>query len=154
LIATDRDYLADVLNRMGRRANTRALPEELPEWKQVDTSAQFWAVRHYDKDGAKTDPTSPLSGLELAANNPDKQAIGLALSYRTQADELTIKYLSANPAAAKIAEESWKPESYALSPRIRAQEEGVIEVLFSRRDLRDSILTLLVLASLGHAIFV
>ena len=44
LCATDQSFLTDVLNRMESKAKSRAFPKNLLEWKQVDTTAQFWAV--------------------------------------------------------------------------------------------------------------
>jgi hypothetical protein len=49
--ATDRGYLEDVLARIDGKRGERALPDTLPEWKHVDTHAQFWVVRHYRKAG-------------------------------------------------------------------------------------------------------
>src|SRR5262249_28009630 len=74
LCATNQAFLTEVLIRMRNKAATRALLETLPEWKHVNKGAKFWALRHYDKDQAQHDPTSPLSGRELAANWPDTEA--------------------------------------------------------------------------------
>src|SRR5205085_4097487 len=45
---TDRSYLTEVLNRIGHRETVRALPNDLPEWKQVDINSKYWGLRHYD----------------------------------------------------------------------------------------------------------
>ena len=49
LVATNRNYLAEVLARLRSHNSQRALPDDLPEWKYVDTNARFWGLRHYDK---------------------------------------------------------------------------------------------------------
>ena len=80
LAATNESYLTEVLGRMSHRAETRALPDSLPEWKYVDRTAPFWAVRHFDPKGASQDPTSPFGGRK-AANVPDDQALGAAFKF-------------------------------------------------------------------------
>src|SRR5262249_20266454 len=97
LCATDLGYLTEVLTRMGVKGHKRALPENLQEWKHVDTTAQFWAVRHYDKENAVEDTTSPLQGKQAAANVPDKQAIGITFTYNPNTkNKAKIIYLSTN----------------------------------------------------------
>jgi hypothetical protein len=65
LVASDRDYLAEVLARLRGKIGQRALPSDLPEWKYVNTGARFWAVRHYAKSEAQADPSSPYGGPEI-----------------------------------------------------------------------------------------
>jgi hypothetical protein len=156
LCATDQDFLTEMLNRMGSKAINRALPESLPEWKQVDTSAQFWAIRHYDKENALRDHTSPLYGKQAAANAPDMQAIGLTFTYNPKGNnEARIKYLSANKEAAKIADKYWNPDSYELNAKVSTREAGIVEIIVNP-DNPDviSIFLLVLLAAFGHAIYV
>lgn len=156
LCATDQSFLSDVLNRMESRGKSRALPESLPEWKQVETTARFWAVRHYDKENATRDTTSPLLGKQAAANAPDKQAIGITLTYNPNGNnEAKIKYLSANAEAAKIANKYWNPGAYKLNPKISRSELGIVEIVVNpdRQDVFP-IFLLLLLAAFGHAIYI
>ena len=60
VVATNLDYLVALLDRMRGTPGTRALPPNLSEWKHVDTKAPVWGVRHYQKQGAELDPSSPL----------------------------------------------------------------------------------------------
>jgi hypothetical protein len=62
IVATNRDYLSDVLTRMRAPGMTRAFPETLTEWKYVYTQAEFWGMRHFDRSQSQLDPTSPLVG--------------------------------------------------------------------------------------------
>ena len=78
IIATDRNYLAEVLARMAGRSGRRALPSSLAEWSHVDTSARFWAVRHFDRTQADQDPSSPFRP-DLEADR-DEQAVGVTFS--------------------------------------------------------------------------
>ncbi|HEV8145350.1 MAG TPA: hypothetical protein VGP79_03170, partial [Bryobacteraceae bacterium] len=75
LVATDRSYLREVLARMRAPGTARALPESLPEWKHVNTRAPFWGLRHFQRNDAAEDPTSPFLG-DKAANVPDDDAVG------------------------------------------------------------------------------
>ena len=61
LIATHEAYLADVLRRMSARGSTRALPDSLPEWREVDQNAPLLAIRHF-KRGSEEDSSSPFGG--------------------------------------------------------------------------------------------
>lgn len=61
LVATQEEFLTEVLKRFARPPASRALPAELPEWKQVDTAAPFWAIRHYR---CRERPSGSLLSLE------------------------------------------------------------------------------------------
>jgi hypothetical protein len=76
LIANNRKYLVEVLERMAQEKMPRALPNELPEWKFLDANARFWGLRHYHPTQAKKDPTSPLGG-DSAYVQGDPRAIGV-----------------------------------------------------------------------------
>lgn len=96
LVATNREYMQEVLVRMHGRIEKTALPETLPEWRYVNRKAQFWGLRHYAK-GDTEDPSSPFGG-DHAANIPDEQAIGVTFECtpkKQKSAEMT--YLSDNP---------------------------------------------------------
>ena len=94
LCATHEGYLKDVLSRMeGKRSTIRAIPQDSPEWKYVNTNSRVWAVRHYSKAEATRDPSSPLRD-EAAANVPDLGALGLAFSYNPDGKSATVYYLT------------------------------------------------------------
>src|SRR5215475_12334743 len=49
IVATNRDYLSEVLARLQGKKGIRALPNDLPEWKYINTDFQFWGLRHFDR---------------------------------------------------------------------------------------------------------
>src|SRR5262249_43964417 len=80
ICATHEGYLEETLKRISRQSDRRAPPTDLPEWKHVDVKAQVWAIRHYQKESAENDPSSPLGG-QGSANVPDPAAIGFVFVY-------------------------------------------------------------------------
>ena len=91
-------------------AARRALPEELPEWKEVDIRKRYWGLRHFQHD----DPTSPRSSRSknLAGYpypTPDIQAIGFAFAYDSKSRVLDVRYLSTNPKRADIVKDMIVP---------------------------------------------
>ena len=161
LVATDERFLREMLSRMRNPRKERALPTSLPEWKYVNTRAQFWGVRHFDKQRAKEDPTSPFGG-KRTANLPDDAAIGL--TYQCSPSEerkATLTYLSGSTAeVGKIEERRFpsysEPENTeGLHIQRRLLEPGVIQ---STYDLRWSPpvnwFFFVFMGSLGHAIYI
>ena len=153
LCATDQSFLTETLNRINLKAKNRALPESLPEWKQVDTTAQFWAIRHYDKENALIDTTSPL---HEKASTSDKQAVGVTLTYNPNGDnEARIKYLSGNTEAAITANKNWNSSSYKLNAKINSSAPGVVEVVINPDNPAVLPILLLSLFSVfGHALYI
>lgn len=49
LCATSDRFLESVLRRVDVAPEARALPESMPEWKQVDFNAPAWMIRHIPK---------------------------------------------------------------------------------------------------------
>src|SRR5579859_1970756 len=133
VIATNREYLREVLARMSAPKADRAFPETLQEWKYVDTRAEFWGMRHFDKSQASTDPTSPFGGRK-AANLPDERAIGLTFQC-DPARELRAKlvYLTGDKAKAmEIEHQRFPPDAEVESTAglhimYRDLSPGVIE---------------------------
>jgi hypothetical protein len=157
--ASDRSYLAEVLARFRGRIGQRALPSDLPEWKYVNTGARFWGVRHYDKNQAQTDPSSPYDGRK-SANVPDEQAIGLTFVFDPQGGKLaTLTYLSGNSkigqkpsdSPLRMAESS---EAKGLDIKYRELSPGVVQGTYSLERFQALQFFLFALeATLGHAIY-
>jgi hypothetical protein len=64
VVCNNRSFLTEILDRMPSPQHaTRALPETLPEWRQVDRSAPLWAIRHFGQDRADVDPTYPANSM-------------------------------------------------------------------------------------------
>jgi hypothetical protein len=91
VVATDKDYLQEVLERIQGKSGLRALPETLSEWRYVNQKAQFWGLRHFDKSRSKEDPTLTVFG----PGHEDTQAIGIIFE-SSPSKEMTAKisYLS------------------------------------------------------------
>src|ERR1700733_1924599 len=102
VVATNLDYLVALLDRTRGAPGTRALPQDLPEWKHVATNAPVWGVRHYQKQGAELDPSSPLLG-QKSANIPDANAVGVTFSFAPAVERTaTVDYLSPSPDARRV----------------------------------------------------
>jgi hypothetical protein len=94
LACTNRDYLRDVLERIGGKGGRRALSDSLEEWKFVGHDAPFWGLRHYDKSQAGRDPTSPFVDRNIFGKG-DRQASGIAFRFDpTIGKVVTISYFS------------------------------------------------------------
>jgi hypothetical protein len=160
LVATDRNYLEEVLNRMQGGGGARALPATLPEWKYVDTKAHFWGLRHYDRANAGNDPTSPFGGHKTA-NAPDEKAIGITFAFDPQRKgSATITYLSgdkavlAQPDGGILAMEH-VPEAKGLDIRFSALPPDAVRGTYSLKTLEPTRLFLLELTGMfGHAIYI
>jgi len=158
-VAADNEaYLREILARIDGKQGERAVPDTLPEWKHVNTHAQFWAVRHYQKAGAQTDPTSPFgSGF---GNTPDPQAMGLTFSFDPDKSKTaTITYLSGDKNSFPRFEKEYftepGPAVTQMHIRYREVEPGVLEGSYDvdQIELADNFLFVLQ-ALLGHAIYV
>jgi hypothetical protein len=159
LLATDRSYLAEILARMHGKTGPRALPNDLPEWKHVDTEAPFWGLRHYDKSQSRFDPTSPYGGRK-SANFPDEQAIGFAFALdRHPLRSVTAIYLSGNLAIGAKPTETLLgmdryPEAKGLDAKYQELSPGVVQASYSLERHRASGFFLFVLQGiLGHAVY-
>jgi hypothetical protein len=95
ILTNRREVLSAVLNRMGRSAESRALPADLAEWKHVNRTAPFWGLRHYS---ALAKPRAGERGYE-AADLPrlDGSATGASIQFDPSSLRLEIEYLSAAP---------------------------------------------------------
>jgi hypothetical protein len=157
--ATDRGYLGEVLSRMSKKGATRAFPADLPEWRHLDMSKPIWAIRHYDRNDAAEDPSSPLAGGQRAANVPDDRAVGFVFTFDAGKSDLArLRYLSANENALEIAGAAWTYAEEGIKPEVRHVEPGVVEMSLSLkgpvgRDSPASMFLLLLLQALGHAVY-
>lgn len=155
LCGTNVDFLTQVLKRMHQKGDERALPEDLPEWKQVNTDARFWSVRHYQRSDTPLDPTSPLSGEDLPASWSDAEAIVIVLDFDPERSaSVNVKYLSRNKNALELFKVYHTKIGQGFTPIIRLREPGVVEmsVPFDNDD-RGGISLLVLLTILGHSIY-
>jgi hypothetical protein len=132
LVANDRGYLQEVLERMRQRTTVRALPDQLPEWGFLDPTAQFWGLRHYDRSQAKQDPTSPFSE-DRTFGPGDPKAIGVLFSLDPKSarsavitsfsgDETRVR----NTASAGVSI-SQPQDGVKYDVRLRSPKPGVLE---------------------------
>jgi hypothetical protein len=63
LCATSHRYLESVLRRADEVPASRALPDDLPEWKQVDFDAPVWMLRHIPEAAGKTRAVGVTAGI-------------------------------------------------------------------------------------------
>ncbi|HET9319280.1 MAG TPA: hypothetical protein VFO27_05880, partial [Bryobacteraceae bacterium] len=94
LACTNRDYLREVLERIGGKVGRRALSDSLAEWKFVGHDAPFWGLRHYDKSQAGRDPTSPFADRNIFGIG-DREASGIAFRFDPRTGKIVmISYFS------------------------------------------------------------
>ncbi len=150
LCATDEKYLEESLKRIARPGGKRALPVDLPEWKQVDVKASVWAVRHYRKELADQDQTSPLkSGV---AFGPDAEAIGFVFWY-SGGKVAHARYLSGSNEATEVVKKGFAQAGANLKVAVKRGGPGVAEISAEVEEQESgSLVLLLVLSGLGHAI--
>jgi hypothetical protein len=157
IYATDRTYLEAVLERMAKRAKTRAIPADLPEWKHVDPSDRTWCVRHYDPKNGAADPTSPLARMNPAsvAVPLDEQAIGLVVTLPPERPAvLRLTYLRGEGKVPDGYQRFWRRAGYEKISAIRQDRPGIVEVSLSLTSWGDPQIRagvmFLVLTALGH----
>ncbi len=96
VVTSSSELLGQILQRIARPSRTRALSSELPEWVDVDRTANFWALRHYSEPGDRHDLSNPTSKL-----NPQRQrdstAIGVTVKFDAGSNAIEIRYLSDAP---------------------------------------------------------
>jgi hypothetical protein len=153
LCATNRDYLAQVLDRMKRPGKARAFPADLPEWRHVQTNATVWAIRHYSREDGVNDPSSPLQG-PATANGSDPKAIGFVFWWgATSPKTATARYLTRAKKGVTIVTEGWNHPNESFTPAIREVEPGVVEIRATVTDETAGMLVLVLMGYLGHAVY-
>ncbi|MGO9239602.1 MAG: hypothetical protein ACLQBJ_02240 [Bryobacteraceae bacterium] len=74
-VCNNREFLQQLISRMGSAQHPRALLASLPEWKQVDRTAPLWAISHYGAEGVLA---NPLEILGDTGSGPAPTGIALA----------------------------------------------------------------------------
>jgi len=160
VVGTNLDYLVGLLDRMRGTPGTRALPQSLSEWKYVKANVPVWGVRHYQKQGAELDPSSPLLA-QNAANVPDANAVGVTFSFAPAAERTaTVDYFSTSPDVRRILSGYLMMEDAATAAprefqmRLRQRAAGVLEASINL-SATEAIHRLLfgLMAMVGHAIY-
>jgi hypothetical protein len=158
--ASNKVYLQEVLAKLNGKSGERALPDSLPEWKHVNTQAAFWALRHYDKNGAKMDPTSPFGGKK-SANVPDDKAVGLTFSFDPgKSKTATIVYLSGDENILQNVQKNFFPiqselGAHELNIQYKQTGTGLVEGSFDLTHIESAeIFSFVLEAMLGHAAYI
>ena len=131
LLASDRSYLQEVLERIAGKSGERALPATLPEWRYVMQGARYWGLRHYDRSQAKLDPTSPFGDVRAFTERDDK-AIGFAFAVDpTDERSAIMTSISDDPSKSNAAQKGHKvasPEQgVRLEIRLQSPAAGVVQ---------------------------
>jgi len=158
LVASNRGYLDEMLSRMKEAEPDRALPADLPEWKFVNPSLPYWGLRHFDRNGVQTDPSSPFHSNWLT-DEADPQAIGIVYAYDPQHPGVAlITYLSGDAGIATVHAKrsplNWNaPETVGLNISVRPAATGVLvgEYNLGKIESTDSFFLYLG-AMMGHAV--
>ena len=83
--------------------------------------------RHYRKEFAETDPSSPLRAH--AAANADADAVGVVFWYdAAAARKAKVRHLTAAKDAVGIARQGWHHPNDKLTPTIEEVQPGVVEI--------------------------
>jgi hypothetical protein len=163
LACTNGDYLREVLERIGGKADRRALSDTLAEWKFVGAEGPFWGLRHYDKSQAGIDPTSPF-GDRTVLGAGDRQAKGIAFRFdpRTR-NVVTISYFSSTkdilgflqtntPLSMIGVADVDSPADLPVSYRLVAP--GVAEIKYELGGvLPVAVFVAVAMAAFGHAVY-
>lgn len=91
--ASRRSFLDLILKRMSPETSRQALPDELPEWKEVNRAAPFWGLRHYTDPGNRRDDSNPKSKFKDPGDG-DAGASGVTFQYGVEADVVEALYLT------------------------------------------------------------
>jgi hypothetical protein len=133
LDATNLDYLAEVLARIAKRAETRAFSSELPEWRWVDVRSSFWVLRHYRWEHVHEDPTSPFR-KDDAGKSMDPDAVGMTAQASPDGRTIVTHYLSKNATADRVATRMFSHPGDGVTPVVRRAGDDAIEVRFVAKD--------------------
>lgn len=144
IAANNLQYMREVLERIAERKSPRALPPNLLEWQFLDPTVRFWALRHYDRDQASHDATSPLNVPKYHAfaadetfSTGDPQAIGIVYMLdRNNEKRIISTYLSGNEA--KIRESAAKgtvkiepQEGVKFEEKRQSPKPGVLQRIYT-----------------------
>jgi len=153
VIATNLDYLKELIGRRTTRTGARALPSDLREWSWMDAASSFWAVRHFRRDVDSRDPSSPFV-KNAAASEFDSGAVGVATYAADDGRTMVVHYLSTGSNAEDIARRIWHRPDDGMVPTIRRAAPDAIEVRFTAGNVEDlSKFLFYLIAVLGHAIY-
>jgi len=136
LVANNRQYMQEVLERLAHKKAPRALPDQLPEWRFLDANARFWGLRHYDPTQAEMDPTSPL-GEDRTFDPGDPKAIGVLFALDPKNERrLVITSFSGDEAKARAEASTGRSvaepqDGVKYEVKLRNPEPGILEEIYT-----------------------
>jgi len=118
IISTNKiDFLREILSRLSEAPSERAIPANLPEWKQVDVSARSWGIRHYNRANVPFD-NAGLYSMGFASGNPTMSAKDDAKGETNESETKTADEGASYVKAEKSTAPGRKPD-----PRLAEAEE-------------------------------
>jgi len=148
--ATDEAFMTQVLARRLDGSPRVALPEHLPEWRVVDRSAPFWAVRHYSPSSTTQDHSSPYHPHSQAFTDPGAIGFGVSVFGKT----LRMGYLTTTASGHSLLEKMWNVPAQELESTIRPSGPQVFEVVPQLDSVNaEGACQLRLLLMLGHGIY-
>jgi hypothetical protein len=105
LCASSDRYLEEVLRRVDQTPAVRALPDTLPEWKQVDFDAPVWMLRHVPKVRERA------------------HTVGLTAAFTKRGFRVVYLPKKGSEVDLKQIEEQWLPPGLFDTPKLRGQLE-------------------------------
>jgi hypothetical protein len=93
VVCNNKEFFSSVLSKLAKPSGVSKL-KATPEWKQVDRTAPFWALRHFTPENEATDPTRPRD-LGLIGVN-DKDATGMVFQVGSPAGKVQARWLSSS----------------------------------------------------------
>jgi hypothetical protein len=145
LIATDRDYLTEVLRRRSTaEVEKRAFPEDFKLWKYVDRAAPFWAVRRF---------TPQANKMPYGMNMNDEELDGYAVSFEASTGVFQVTSVSRSKEGFERAGEEWGNVGENTTLKRLDDYTTRITVGPATKD-EEGMGMLLVLAAIGHPVFI
>jgi hypothetical protein len=142
MVCNNREFFREIVSRIGSPPQRRALPPDLPEWKQVDRSAPLWAVSHYRGNTVVLASISP--------EGEDFGATGIAVEFGLASGAVKARMVSKT--------DPWKElvghEEFNGAARSREVESGVWELSVDGKPEAAGLAVFALMALLGFVVLV
>ena len=153
--ATQRNFLADVLTRRANRSYREAIPDSLREWKYVDLSSSFWAIRHRTED---------LETKSMGISPSGPKSYGFAAYLSKDEKSVNITSLTQAPGSSSMMLQLWKsdgkkpivlknePETLTIEYRESSKTPGDREAGYEEEN-QAGMISFYMLAAFGHMVY-
>lgn len=146
--ATHKGFLAEVLTRRAKKAARQALPQSLIQWRTVDKSGPFWAIRRFTPESKKF------------AWGGDGQIVGYGVSMDASLPRVRVVSYSENSEGFEIAKRIWKGMEHFSRQggdeglKIRKLDRSATEITYNGAADASGNAMFLVWGALGHVIYI